>query len=215
MEQNFWNERWKEGRTAFHQSDIHPMLRAYAAADLRPDDNVLVPLCGKSLDMLYLVERAARVVGVEFVRQAIEEFLGAQRLEAQERDPGRFVLDKLELLCRDFLALTVDEVGRFDYIYDRAALVALPEELRRAYARKILELCAPDARMLLIAFEYEQSRMEGPPFSITPAMVAEYYGADFVIEECDRQTSDTARFPRMVEHGIQLVTEVAYRLRRR
>ncbi|MEQ9366497.1 MAG: hypothetical protein RIF32_19810, partial [Leptospirales bacterium] len=112
MKQNFWQERWESGRIGFHQADVHPMLRRHAPDLLRPNDRILVPLCGKSLDLLFLAglanarfeQAAGKVLGVEFVEQAVHEFFRENELACEDRGGGRFVAGNIEMHCRDFLS---------------------------------------------------------------------------------------------------------------
>ena len=179
---------------------------------------ILVPLCGKTLDLLYLTEQTqstgTEVVGVEFVERAVHDFFQENGLPYEERSPGEFVSGRLRLLCRDFLQLQPDEVGVVDRVYDRAALVALPVEMRAPYAAKLGELCAGDARMLSVTFEYEQAQMDGPPFSIPETVLRELFETNFEIEQRERREGKPDN-PRFVENGLERLAEVAWELRRR
>lgn len=220
MQREFWQERWGDGKIAFHQSDVHPMLRAHVPDLIQPGDRILVPLCGKSLDLLHLLkfvtEPGGVVIGVEFVEQAVHDFFRENNLRFETPSPGHFVAGRLEIFCRDFLTPLDQnsEIGPIDFVYDRAALVALPEEMRRAYANNISALCRPGARMLLVTFEYDQSRIDGPPFSIKPDHVRELYADAFEIRELERSAIAPLN-PRFAESGVQVVHEVAYELRRK
>ncbi|MCR9143857.1 MAG: thiopurine S-methyltransferase [bacterium] len=220
MKQNFWQERWETGRTAFHQSDVHPMLREHAPELVRPDDRVLVPLCGKSLDLMYLAQLArgseGAVLGVEFIEQAVREFFTENALEYEDQGDGRFVSGNVEMYCRDFLSpgAEIADLGPVNFIYDRAALVALSDDTRETYARHVTSLAAPGALMFLVTFEYDQSKVGGPPFSIAPDIVHGLYAKHFTIEERVREAQPPLN-PRFTEGGVQSVSEVAYVLRRK
>ena len=221
MEQDFWSERWENGQIGFHQSKVHPMLRSHAPDLVRPVDTVLVPLCGKSLDLLFLAELIsgpeAKVQGVEFIEQAVREFFNENRIEHRDAGEGRFVSEKIELFCRDFLGSSPAQlagIGPANFIYDRAALVALPAEMRPAYAQNITRVAAPKALMFLVTFEYDQRKVPGPPFSIAPETVAELYAPHFIIEERERHVAPP-RNPRFVEGGVESVAEVAWLLKRK
>lgn len=221
MEQDFWNERWENGQIGFHQSKVNPMLQTHVPELINPGDRVLVPLCGKSLDLLFLAELAsgpgAKVQGVEFIEQAVHEFFHENRIEYRDAGAGRFVSEKIELFCRDFLGSSPAQlagIGPANFIYDRAALVALPAEMRPAYAQNVTRLAARGAVMFLVTFEYDQHKVPGPPFSISPETVAELYAPHFTIEEQERKAAPP-RNPRFVEGGVESVAEVAYVLRRK
>ena len=64
MEPAFWHERWALGQIGFHQERVHPALPAHEDVFLGAEGlSVLVPLCGKSLDLLWLLEQDLRVTG--------------------------------------------------------------------------------------------------------------------------------------------------------
>ena len=152
MEEQFWKDRWAEGKIAFHEGKPNPMLEAHAAR-LAGARRVLVPLCGKAIDLVWLAERGHEVIGIEIVEDAARQFFAEH--------PG----SPVTILVRDFFAVTREEVGAIDVVYDRAALIALPPEMRPRYADQ-LRVLAPGAAGLLISLEYDQAKMPGPPFSV-------------------------------------------------
>ncbi len=75
MEPAFWHERWKLGQIGFHQQRVHPGLQDHAEAFLgSASQRVLVPLCGKSLDLDWLARQGHDVVGVELSEVAVQQF---------------------------------------------------------------------------------------------------------------------------------------------
>jgi len=141
MDAEFWQQRWQLGEIGFHQNQVHRfLLEQLAKLHLEPDDRILVPLCGKSLDLAWLAEQGFEVVGVELSRLAIEAFFTEQQLNPQRTQRGPFEVWRqgcIELLEGDLFDLTPQNCGPLQAIYDRAALVALPEELRPRYAAKL------------------------------------------------------------------------------
>lgn len=183
MEHAFWHARWEEGRIGFHQQEFNRQLQRYwSALNVEADTQVLVPLCGKSRDMLWLREQGHSVVGVELNRGACEAFFAENGAEVEVAESGlykAFRCDGIELLCGDVFAL---EVARFDTIgavYDRAALVALPQEMRKAYAQMLCQKLPVGVPMLLITMEFAGE--QGPPFAIAESEVCELYGERFEI----------------------------------
>ena len=78
----------------------------------------------------------------------------------------RYSADGIDIFAGDIFEITADVLGPVDAVYDRAALVALPEGMRRRYAAHLAGITAV-APQLLVTFEYDQAEMDGPPFSIT------------------------------------------------
>lgn len=176
-----WRQRWREGRIGFHRDAPNPWL--VAAIDRlapRGDERILVPLCGKSVDLAWLERRGHSVVGVELAEQAIRAFLQEQGRTAREESVGpfrRFTTGRLELWCGDFFAFDAARAGTIDAIWDRAALIALPPALRRVYAPHLLELLRPGGRLLLVTLEREPATADGPPFSVNADEVAALFSA--------------------------------------
>ena len=156
-----WLNRWKEGRTGWHEPDGNRALQKYWSATGR---NVLVPLCGKSPDLLWLCERGNAVTGVELSRLAARAFFDEHGLQCvEEGNVLRAVDAPIQIVVGDYFAF--DETG-FDALYDRASLIALPQALRPDYAAHTKALVSADAAHLLVSLEYDQSQADGPPFSV-------------------------------------------------
>jgi thiopurine S-methyltransferase len=218
MHHDFWHERWQTGQIGFHQSAVHPFLaRWWARLELPPQARVYVPLCGKSLDMVWLAERGHSIVGSELSPIAIRDFFAGRGLEPTLSDePGfrRHAAGRFEILEGDALALTPELLGPVDAAYDRAALVALPPDLRRPYSDSLARLLPCGAKALLIAFEYPQEMRGGPPFSVEAAEIRGLFEPAFRIEQLER-LDILAENPKFAEVGIPALYETAFLMERR
>lgn len=185
MEPEFWIKSWQEGRTGFNQEKYHAKLTEYFPK-LLPEkgQKVLVPLCGKTIDMLWLHELDLHVHGVELYDQAVKSFFAENKLEparvTRDQDFIHYASQNLLISCGDFFKLGHDHA--YDFIYDRASLVALPRSMRKDYASKIKRSLKQGGKYLLITYQYDQAKMEGPPFSISDEEVRELYGDQFDIQ---------------------------------
>jgi thiopurine S-methyltransferase len=217
MHHEFWHERWLTGQTGFHQSAAHPLLeRWWPSLDVPADARVYVPLCGKTLDMNWLAGRGHRVVGSELSSIAIREFFAAAGLADQQSVEGDYIrhaAGAFEILEGDALALTPQLTGRVGAFYDRAALVALPPEMREAYFSTLAALLPRGAGGLLISFEYPQEMKGGPPFSVETAEIAGLCSGRFSLRELERVDILTES-PKFAELGIPALHEIAYALQR-
>lgn len=170
MEADFWLERWREGRTGFHQDAVTPQLQEYwPTLSLEANSQVLVPLCGKSRDMIWLASQGHSVLGVELSPLAVEQFFSENGLQPQVHDSalGRhYIAGSIEIICGDIFALDAAALAQCSGVYDRAALIALPSAMRPAYVRHIYAQLPPHHRGLLITLDYIQEQMDGPPFSV-------------------------------------------------
>lgn len=182
MEEGFWQSRWQEGRIGFHEGRPNALLeKHFDVWGLEPGAHVFVPLCGKAFDLDWLLANGLMVSGIEFNRQAVEEVFARLGLTPEvEQSDGliRFQADGLTLYSGDFFALEASDLGPVDAVYDRAALVAIAPERRQGYADHLAALTGR-ARQLLVGFNYDQSAMQGPPFSITEAIIRGLYAEKF------------------------------------
>ena len=168
MEAEFWLRRWREGSTPWHEGVPNAALARHVDdLGLAPRDRVFVPLCGKAEDMWWLHERGLEVLGIDLSPIAARDFLRAHRVEYRESRSSRFsVLESpgFRLLAGDFFALEAEDLAGVAGVYDRAALVALPPDMRRRYARHLVSLV--EAPILLVSMVYPEHEIEGPPFSV-------------------------------------------------
>ena len=223
MDPEFWHQRWRERQIGFHQSSPHPFLeRWWPTLAVAPGARVYVPLCGKSLDMVWLAVRGYAVVGSELSSVAVADFFGEQQSQQLQRTDvvlesrGPFNVHRAgsyELLQGDALQLTPELLGPVHAAYDRAALVALPPAMRAAYADSFATLMPSGSRTLLVAFEYAQQVKEGPPFSVEPDEVQRLYGAAFRVELLER-VDIIGESPKFAAAGLDALFEVAYSLTR-
>jgi len=184
MDPAFWQARWREGRIGFHEGRPNDLLVAHAQV-LGPPGRVLVPLCGKSEDLAFLASLGHEVVGVELAGEAVEAFFEEHGLAPSRAPRGAleaWTAGGVTILLGDFFDVRREDVGAITAFYDRAAIVALPPEMRPRYAAHLLHL-AGNAPGLLIAFEYPQERMEGPPFSVEEAELRRLFPAISCLEE--------------------------------
>ncbi len=211
MEHDFWRARWAEQRIGFHEGRPNGLLQRHASR-LGTSRRVLVPLSGKAVDLVWLAEQGHRVVGVELVEDAVRAFFDEQKLTPQRRAEGAFSVyssGPLDVFVGDFFATTPEQLGEVNALYDRAALIALPASLRARYVNQVRTLLAPESPGLLIAVEYPQEQMEGPPFSVSAAEVAGYADC-FSAELLEERAPD---LPRLQALGVGV--ERCYATRRR
>lgn len=213
MDRQFWHDIWTERKIGFHRSDVHPLLKRHWPAVAQSSDRVLVPLCGKTLDMTWLAEQGHPVVGVELDERAVSEYFQEQDAAPSgvSRDDGleERHANGVSLLVGDFFRFRPDEP--FELFYDRAALVALPEAMRRNYLRFLASLIAEGGRGLLITFEYPEDSMKGPPFSIPEDEVR---GQPWFSVETLEREDVIGSYDELREAGVHYLIETAYRLTR-
>lgn len=218
MHHDFWLDRWQQGRTGFHQFDINDDLTRWWPQLSVPDGGrVLVPLCGKSRDMLWLRQQGHPVLGVELSEIAVRAFFEENRLDCRQSGKRYDALEPatgLSLIAGDFFALARAETDDIAGFYDRAALVALPRDMRQRYVNHLAELLSPGTPGLLVTMAYDQAAMQGPPFSVTDDEVATLLAEHFIIE-CLSIRDGPEALGKFAERGLDWLEERVYRLERR
>jgi thiopurine S-methyltransferase len=216
MQPEFWHARWERGETGWHLDEINLHLRQHwQALGVARGARVLVPLCGKSPDLLWLAGEGYRVLGAEISPLAVEGFFadhGLAPVITDEPPFRRYRLDEMEILCGDFFDLTAAHLDGVSAVYDRASLIALPRDMRPRYASHLKALLAPRTRILLITLDYEQTEMAGPPFSVSEAEVQELLGERFDVHPL-AAVDVWAENPRFRERGLTRLWERVYALR--
>lgn len=173
---DFWLSRWKSGQTGWHEADGNTALQKFWPPMPR-GSRVLVPLCGKSPDLHWLAGQGCDVTGVELSEIAARDFFDEAGLLFEVETSEGFSLFRcpeanITIVCGNYFEFSDLP---FDALYDRASLVALPPKLRPVYIEHTKSLLKPDAQQLLVTLEYDQSKAEGPPFSVMPDEVKAYW----------------------------------------
>lgn len=215
MDHAFWIERWQKGQIGFHRNDVNGMLLRHHAL-LGAGSRVLVPLCGKSLDMGWLAAQGHEVVGIELSRIAVDAFFAEHGLQPQvERRGGhlRFRAGAVEILCGDLFGIGTADVGAVTAWYDRAALIALPEAMRGRYVGHMAQLLQPGARGLLVTLDYAPPVIPGPPFPVGESEVRARCAGRFSVTLLERNEV-LAQEPRFLSGGVTSMHEQAYALTR-
>ena len=226
MTPEFWHKRWQEKRIGFNQSAVNPLLTEYIDhLDLAVGSRIFVPLCGKSIDMIWLAAQGYDVVGVELVESAVKEFFSENRILYtiinHPRNPNikyyhwQHENQKIEILVADIFSLSIEDIDYIDAVYDKAALIALPADMRPDYSEQIRQLSGnvdkiehidsynnKAAPQLLITLEYDQNKKDGPPFSINHEQMQQYYGSHYQICKLASEPSSIGSTPdlKVTEH---------------
>lgn len=216
MEPEFWHRRWAENVIHFHRGEVNPHLVAHLPRlGLAPGARVLLPLCGKSVDMRWLAAEGFAVLGVELSPIAAAAFFSEAGLDYEVAPSGpfeRYRGGRIDILCGDFFDLEPAHCRDVAAVFDRAALVALPEAMRARYAHGLLGLVPEGAPILLVTLEYRQAEMAGPPFSVDADEVHAHFAEARRIEPLSAvEALDDA--PHLREKGLSSLTERVWLLR--
>lgn len=182
MDASFWHERWANNQIGWHEADFHPLLTAHFRELALPvGSRVFVPLCGKTRDIAYLLQQGCKVAGADLSKLAVQQLFDELRIAPNVTDSGalkRYSAPGLDIFAGDIFDLSAQQLGKVAATYDRAALVALPPEMRERYAKQLMAV-TQKAPQLVITFEYDQKAMAGPPHSVPTAEIWKHYGAAY------------------------------------
>ena len=191
MHLEFWHQRWADNQIGFHQAGPTPLLlKHWPGLQVPAGSTVFVPLAGKSLDMLWLAAQGHRVLGVELSPRAIEQFFDENELVPDTRATRygtHYSVGGIELICGDAFGLDAELLRDCAAVFDRAALIALPPDLRQRYVHELYAALPGGCRGLLVTLEYPQQLRAGPPFSVEEEEVRALYGRDWSVELLERR----------------------------
>jgi thiopurine S-methyltransferase len=217
MHPDFWHERWRAGQIGFHQEDVNPrLIEHWGALGLGAGEQVLVPLSGKSRDMSWLRAQGHPVLGVELSPIPVGEFFEEAGLPPRAFEQGPFSASEageIRLLQGNVFDLRREDLAAVRGVYDRAAIVALPPELRRDYVRLLTDQLPERVSILLISFETDPDTGIGPPFAVSEREIRELFEPSFRVEVLARTVSDPPTAA-IRARGVQTVHDVAYAIRR-
>lgn len=184
MDASFWHNRWQTNQTGWHERAVNPLLIThFPSLHVPPGGRVFVPLCGKSLDLGWLLSQGYAVAGAELSELAVTQLFAELEMEPTISEVGKhkhFRGERINIFVGDFFALSQEALGPVDAVYDRAALVALPEAIRVQYTTHLKFLTA-SAPQLVIGYEYDQTVVPGPPFSVTPDELHRHYSDSYTL----------------------------------
>jgi thiopurine S-methyltransferase len=218
MEPNFWTKRWQEGEIGFHREEAHNYLTEHwHVLKIEPDSEVLVPLCGKSTDMVWLAEQGHHVIGVELSPVAVDAFFLEQNLQPTTRVSGPFMIKEAgpyTIWCGDIFTLPPDVTKDISAVYDRAALVAFPPAMQASYATKLATLTPAGVPTMLIGLAYRQGEISGPPFSTPLPQVAMLFGPTHTLSIVESRDG-LEQSENLKSRGVTWLEESLYILRRK
>jgi thiopurine S-methyltransferase len=218
MQPEFWHQRWALDQIGFNQSHVNAYLqRFWSELGVKKGERVFVPLCGKSVDMTWLVQQDLWVVGVELSEKAVEEYFAERNVQPLVESHGTFKVfshKRCEIWCGDFFKLKAKDIGNCSVLYDRAALIALPPEMRWRYVQHLNKILPADCRGLLVTLDYEQSQVAGPPFSVSDDEVLQLLSLEWRLKMI-AEDDVLAQSRKFLEAGATRLSEQVYSLFRR
>ena len=190
QQSDYWIQQWRDNKINFHQNSFEPFLEKHFP-EMKPT-TVLIPMCGKSKDILFFAQRGHQVIGVEVSELACDAFFSENGIKYTTENIEYFKIYKskyVTIYCGDFFKVKPEFLNAVSFIYDRAALIALPKETRKNYVVRLLALCSNSSAItktiLLISLEHTAKERTGPPFSVDKVEIQSLYGSSFEVREVD------------------------------
>ena len=212
-----WLKFWENNETNWHGDKItQELVEYFELFELEPRDKVFVPLCGKSLDMIYIMNQGFSVVGVEISEIGVRQFFSENNLAYKITKVDDFDLystENLEIYCGDFFALTSKHLNNVKSVFDRKSLIALEPEVRQKYVKHLNDIISLGARILLVTLQYPQYQMSGPPFSVDKSEVESLFSMTFESREL-RSFNDIENGLKLERAGVDFINNAAYCLRK-
>ena len=212
-----WLEFWANNETNWHSDVVTQELEKYLGLlKLESGDTVFVPLCGKSLDMIYMLNRGFSVIGVEVSEIGIKQFFHENRLDFTISQVGEFDLysaKNIEIYCGDFFSLTSKHLCGVKAVFDRKSLIALDRNLRQKYVKHLNDIISLGVRILLITLHYPQHQMSGPPFSVDKSEVESLFSMAFNYQEL-KPFQDIENGLKLARSGVDYIENAAYCLQK-
>jgi len=185
MSCTLWKKAWASNQIDFHQTQITPLLQSYWPTLKLPDNaHVFVPLCGKSLDMSWLLAQGYHITGVETSPVAVAAFFLANQLTPVQTRQGKFTRwrsEQIDIYCGDYFNLSPSELAGIDVVYDHAALQAFSPAMRPRYVRHLIDILPKNSPILLLATAYPEAD-EPDNLREIDAEIMALYQAEFSIE---------------------------------
>ena len=212
-----WLHFWENNETNWHSDTItQELVEYFELFELEPGDKVFVPLCGKSLDMIYIVNQGFSVVGVEISEFGIRQFFKENDLKYTFTKVDDFYLyssENLEIYCGDFFSLTSKHLNNVKAVLDRKSLIALEPDLRQKYVKHLNDIISLGVRILLVTLHYPQHQMSAPPFSVDKSEVESLFSMTFETREL-KSFNDLENESKLVRAGVDYINNAAYCLRK-
>jgi len=192
MKKEDWKYMWDVQDIGFHETQVHPDVLKHENLFLKPNSRVYMPLCGKSVDLIYLADQGYDVVGCELVERAVLDFFKDQKLEYSiSKDPTTNVSiykansKNIKIYQGDFFVLTSSIIGKFDAIWDRGALVAINKADQEKYVEVLKDVMAPNCKSLINLISITGKDYLGPPHSMNVENIKKLFGESYELRQVD------------------------------
>lgn len=208
-----WQDRWDTGKTGWHKDTVNQNLSKHfeKLTKGQKDLKFLFPLCGKTLDMIWVYKQGHQVIGVEGILAPVEQFFSENDIKVNKEwdgSVGGWIFtsedNRIKIVVCDLFKITPEVIGGVvDCVFDRGSYVAIEKEDRKKYIELMYSLYSPEARHLAVTHEYDWTKHDGPPRHVDRDELGKFYkeigdkaGKSATVEYLDHEveTENVARF---------------------
>jgi|TARA_B110000238_G_scaffold191472_1_gene225717 thiopurine S-methyltransferase len=203
-----WRDRWKDNRIGWHQELGNASLKKHWSPVNR-SCTVLVPLCGKSKDLVWLANLGHRVIGIEVSEIGARAFFLENNLIYKESTYKNLKIFEainiqISIYCGDYFDYDLCDA---EALYDRGSIVAIRPEIRSSYVHHMKSLLGQEAYKFIISLEYAEGFVEGPPYSIKPVEMLSYW-SDLIEKDSYNDIENSS--PKFRKSGLNQVIETVW-----
>ncbi|MCJ8298961.1 MAG: thiopurine S-methyltransferase [Pseudomonadales bacterium] len=179
-----WHQRWTDNSIRFHEGKVNKFLANYIDQfALNPGATIFFPLCGKSYDMQWCIDRGFKVIGVELSKIAVQDFISESKMGFEKHSTDSFNIYRSEhitLYQGDYMGLTAADLDGCQLVFDRAAIIAIEAFNRRSYVDQLISIIPKSTPILMISREYDQRSRSGPPFSVPLSEIQQLFSPSYL-----------------------------------
>lgn len=196
MTVGMWKECWNTPNVEFHNPQLNELFVKYHQRMLtRPGMRIFVPLCGKAVEMKWLVDHGHKVVGLEAAPVPCKAFFEENGIPYNVKEMKGIHGEKYESLDHniviyscDFFLFTADICGEFDGIWDSGGLNSMDVEDREAYIRRIRTLMGKGCVNLTEFVNFDKSMVD-ITWSMTKEELQKVFGEGFIVEDLNEMAA--------------------------
>lgn len=210
-----WLKRWDDNQIGWHKCYFNKRLVKFLPKlELQSNSTIFIPLCGKTLDILYILDKGYKVIAVELSELAVTDFFKENNIDFKVKKKNNFLVFKaknLRIYCGDIFDLTKDELKNISAIYDRAAIIALSYELRQKYVEHLTGIITNQFKWLLLTMDYPQGQKDGPPYALNFAEIKTLFAKNFDLIQLE-SIEDLKNEPKFIASNVDFLKKETYLL---
>ncbi|KAG0284637.1 hypothetical protein BGZ96_011025 [Linnemannia gamsii] len=178
-----WNELWRREIHPWDKGTPSPALievieKKPISAQIPKSGNVLVPGCGRGVDVFYLGNEHRKAYGLDISPIAVQQCKDIRTEKGISESVAEFIVG-------DFFKFDTP-AGGFQLVYDYTFFCAIPPTLRADWGRRMSEIIPKDGILITLMFPIG-THTDGPPFAVSVDHYHSFLDANFdclLVDDC-------------------------------